>query len=329
MFLEQGLKSDAIEPTIDYKMSNNASFSEFLLLSFSDVHKLQILHFLMFLVLYLVAVSGNLLIIAAVAFDHHLNSPMYFFLMNLAMQDLGQVTVILPKSMSNSLMNTRYISYSGCVAQVLLLFFFLSSDFFLLTVMAYDRYIAICKPLHYEILMNRRACMEMIASVWISGLVFGILHTSGTFATPFCSSAVNQFFCEIPQLLKLSCWEVNLIEIGVVLMSGVIALGCFIFIIVSYVQIFTTVLRMPSGQGRQKAFSTCLPHLIVFSIFVFSGWFSYISTICTTTSHVDLTFAVIYTMIPPLLNPMIYSMRNKEFKTALSKLLHLRNFSYI
>ncbi|XP_062992774.1 olfactory receptor 14J1-like [Elgaria multicarinata webbii] len=308
-------------------MSNNLSSSEFLLLEFSEVRELQILHSVVFLVLYLSVVSGNLLIISAVALDHRLNSPMYFFLFNLAMQDLGQVTVIIPKSMANSLMNTRHISYSGCIVQLLLFIFFLSSDFFLLTVMAYDRYVAICNPLHYEMVMNRQACIEMVASVWISGLVFGMLHTSGTFATPFCSNAVNQFFCAIPQLLKLACWEVNAIEIGVVLLSVVIALGCFIFIIVSYVQIFTTVLRMPSVQGRQKAFLTCLPHLIVFSILVLSGWLSYLCTISDTTSHLDLAFAVIYTIVPPLLNPVIYSMRNKEFKAALSKLLHLGNSS--
>ncbi|XP_044279552.1 olfactory receptor 14C36-like [Varanus komodoensis] len=186
--------------------------------------------------------------------------------------------------------------------------------------MAYDRYIAICKPLHYEILMNRRACMEMIASVWISGLVFGILHTSGTFATPFCSSAVNQFFCEIPQLLKLSCWEVNLIEIGVVLMSGVIALGCFIFIIVSYVQIFTTVLRMPSGQGRYKALSTCIPHLAVFSLFISTAVFSYMRPKSLSSKTVDLLSAVLYTVLPPLLNPIIYSFRNKDIQEGVRKI---------
>ncbi|XP_061447811.1 olfactory receptor 14A16-like [Rhineura floridana] len=306
-------------------MANASSVSEFLLLAFSEVRELQILHFSVFLVLYLATVSGNLLIISAVAFDHHLNSPMYFFLMNLAVQDLAQVTVIIPKSMANSLINDRHISYSGCVAQVLLLFFFLSSDFFLLTVMAYDRYIAICNPLHYEMVMNRRACTEMVISVWISGLLFGMLHASGTFATSFCSNVVNQFFCEIPQLLKLSCSDINIIEIGVILLSGVIAFGCFIFIVVTYVQIFTAVLRIPSAKGRQKAFSTCLPHLIVFSIFMFSGWFSYLSTISHIKSHLDLVFAVIYTMAPPLLNPVIYSLRNQEFKTALSKLLGLRS----
>ncbi|XP_028560224.2 olfactory receptor 14A16-like [Podarcis muralis] len=304
---------------------NQTSISEFLLLEFSEVRELQILHFLLFLVLYLATVTGNLLIISAVAFDHHLHTPMYFFLMNLAMQDLGQVSVIIPKFMSNSLMNTRHISYSGCVAQVLFFLFFLASDFSLLTVMAYDRYIAICNPLQYEVLMNKQACIQMVTSVWISSFFYGLLHTGGTFAPTFCSNIVNQFFCEIPQLLKLTCSDLYLLEIGIVVVSAVIGLGCFIFIIITYVHIFTAVLKIPSIEGRQKAFSTCLPHLIVFSIFVFTGCFAYLKPTSNTPSHLDLALTIIYSMFPPLMNPVIYSMRNKEIKHSLLKLLGLRH----
>ncbi|XP_053120420.1 olfactory receptor 14A16-like [Hemicordylus capensis] len=302
--------------------------SEFLLLDLSEVRELQMLFFTVFLVLYLGIVSGNLLIISAIALDRHLHTPMYFFLMNLAMQDIGSISVIIPKSMSNSLMNTRHISYSGCVAQVLFFFFFIASDFFLLTVMAYDRYVAICNPLQYEMVMNKQACIQMVASVWFAGLLYGVLHTSGTFAIPFCSNVVNQFFCEIPQLLKLACSDLYLIEIGVVVLSVLIGLGCFIFIIVTYVHIFTAVLRIPSTQGRQKAFSTCLPHLIVFSTFLFSGSFAYLRPTSNTRSYLDLSITLIYSILPPMLNPVIYSMRNKEIKNAISKmLLHCQHFS--
>ncbi|XP_033024440.1 olfactory receptor 14A16-like [Lacerta agilis] len=304
---------------------NQTSISEFLLLEFSEVRELQILHFLLFLVLYLATVTGNLLIISAVAFDHHLHTPMYFFLMNLAMQDLGQVSVIIPKFMSNSLMNTRHISYSGCVAQVLFFLFFLASDFSLLTVMAYDRYIAICNPLQYEVLMNKQTCIQMVTSVWISSFFYGLLHTGGTFAPTFCSNVVNQFFCEIPQLLKLTCSDLYLLEIGIVVVSAVIGLGCFIFIIITYVHIFSAVLKIPSIEGRQKAFSTCLPHLIVFSIFVFTGCFAYLKPTSNTPSHLDLALTIIYSMFPPLMNPVIYSMRNNEIKLSLLKLLGLRH----
>ncbi|XP_028560227.2 olfactory receptor 14I1-like [Podarcis muralis] len=302
-------------------MDNQSSFSEFLLLEFSDVRELQILHFIIFLVLYLATVTGNLLIISAVAFDHHLHTPMYFFLMNLAMQDLGQTSVIVPKSMLNSLMNTRYISYPGCVAQLFFFVFFVGSDFFLLTVMAYDRYVAICKPLQYGMLMNRQAYIQMISSVWIGSFFYVVLHTGGTFASPFCSNVVNQFFCEIPQVLKLACTDLYLVEIGAIAISAVFGIGCFIFNIITYVYIFTAVLKIPSTEGRQKAFSTCLPHLIVYCLFVFTSYFAFFKP---ASLHLDLAFTVMYSMVPPLMNPVIYSMRNREIKNVLSKLLRLR-----
>ncbi|KAM6448982.1 olfactory receptor 14A16-like [Liasis olivaceus] len=301
-------------------MFQNTSMSTFLLLEFSETRELQILHFTMFLILYLATVTGNFFIIAAVASDHHLHTPLYFFLMNLALQDLCSVSVILPKSMLNSLLNTRHISYSGCVAQVLFFFFFMSSDFFLLIVMAYDRYVAICNPLHYEMVMNEQTCIQMVAAVWFAGLVYAVLHTSGTFVTPFCSNVVNQFFCEVPQLLKLACSDLYLIEIGVVALSVAIGLGCFFFIIVTYIHIFTALLQIPSMQGRQKAFATCLPHIIVFSMFLLTASVAYLRPTSDTPSYQDLVFTVIYSMLPPLLNPIIYSMRNEAIKKALSKL---------
>ncbi|XP_066485943.1 olfactory receptor 14A16-like [Tiliqua scincoides] len=305
-------------------MNNQTSTSEFLLAEFSPIRKLQILHFLMFLVLYLAAVTGNLLVISAVVFDHHLHTPMYFLLMNLALQDLGTVSVIIPKSMINSLLNTRHISYAGCVAQVLFFASFAGSDFFLLTVMAYDRYVAICNPLQYEIIMNRTACMRMIASVWGTGFFNGILHTCGTFATTFCSNVVNQFFCEVPQLLKLYCSNQYQIETIALVISILIVLGCFIFVIITYVQIFMAVLRIPSVQGRKKALSTCFPHLIVLSTFVFSTSTAHLRPAPDTPSYLDLVYTVMYSIVPPILNPVIYTMRNKDIKVALSKLLGRR-----
>uniref|UniRef100_A0A8D2L451 Olfactory receptor n=1 Tax=Varanus komodoensis TaxID=61221 RepID=A0A8D2L451_VARKO len=297
---------------------------EFLLMEFSHARELQMLHFIMFLLLYLAAVTANLLIISAVAFDHHLHTPMYFFLMNLAIQDVGQLSVIMPKSMTNSLLNTRFISYYGCVTQVLFFIFLMSSDFFLLTVMAYDRYVAICNPLHYEMLMNNHVCIRMIATVWIVSFFYGVLHTGGTFATPFCSNVIHQFFCEIRALLKLTCSNLYLIEVGILFLSAIIALGCFIFIVVTYVHIFTVVLKISSVHGRQKAFSTCLPHLLVYSLFLVTGSFAYFKTTSNSASLLDLAFTLIYSIVPPLMNPIIYSMRNKGIKDALLKLLGLK-----
>ncbi|XP_032094122.1 olfactory receptor 14C36-like [Thamnophis elegans] len=301
-------------------MENQTTVSYFLLLEFSKKWHLQLLHFFLFFVLYLATVTANLLIISAVAFDTQLHSPMYFFLMNLALQDLGIVSVIVPKSMINSLMDIRHISYFGCVAQVFLFLSFGASDFFLLTAMAYDRYVAICHPLHYETVMNWKACTEIIILVWIVGLLYGMLHTIGTFSILFCSNVVNQFFCESPKLLKLSCSGLNLLEVGIVMASIIGALGCFSFIIGSYTVIFKAVLRIPSDQGRQKALSTCIPHLTVVSMLFLSSCFAYGRPPPNTQSYLDFGLTALYSLLPPLLNPIIYSMRNKNIKHALSKL---------
>ncbi|XP_065419330.1 olfactory receptor 14A16-like [Chrysemys picta bellii] len=306
-------------------MSNRTTVTEFLLLGFSEVQELQILHFVGFLMIYLAALMGNLLIFMAIAFDHHLHTPMYFFLMNLSILDLGSISVIVPKSMANSLMNTRSISYAGCVAQVFFLFFLVGADFSLLTVMAYDRYIAICKPLHYETIMKSRTCVEMAAGAWISGLLYSVLHTGNTFALTFCGgNMVDQFFCEIPQLLKLACSDSYLREVGVLAFSVCLVLGCFVFIIVSYIQIFKSVLRIPSEQRRHKAFSTCLPHLTVVSLFVCTASFAYLKPISSSPSALNLVAAVLYSVLPPIMNPIIYSMRNKEMKAALRRLTGCR-----
>ncbi|XP_029139678.1 olfactory receptor 14J1-like [Protobothrops mucrosquamatus] len=302
-------------------MDNQSTDYYFLLMEFSEVREQQILYFLVFLVMYFVVVTGNLLITFAIIFNHHLHTPMYFFLLNLAIQDLVAISVILPKSMANILMNTRYISYRGCICQVFFLVFFLGSDLWVLTVMAYDRYVAICNPLQYEKIMNKQACIYMILAVWISNLLNGLLHTSAIFETPFCSNIINQFFCEIPKLLKLSCTGLNKNEIKVIVVFSVLAFVCFFFILYTYVSIFTAVLKIHSLEGRKKAVSTCLPHVIVVSIFLLSGFFAHLKP---SSTSLDLISALLYCVIPPCLNPVIYSMRNRDIKIALSKVLNIR-----
>ncbi|XP_059587600.1 olfactory receptor 14C36-like [Alligator mississippiensis] len=189
--------------------------------------------------------------------------------------------------------------------------------------MAYDRYVAICKPLHYEVVMNRRACVQMAAGAWAAGAINSALHTGNTFSLPFChSNVINQFFCEVPQLLKLSSPGTYRRGLAAVAFSVFLALGCFVFIIVSYVQIFTAVWSIPSEQGRQKAFSTCIPHLIVVSLFLSTTSIAYTKPVSDSPSPLDLLAAVLYCMVPPLMNPVIYSMRNREIQSALRKLLH-------
>ncbi|XP_077169420.1 olfactory receptor 14A16-like [Paroedura picta] len=310
-------------------MANLTWTTEFLLLEFSDTRELQILHFIVFLAVYLTAVTGNLLIIIAVTLDHCLHTPMYFFLMNLALLDLGLVSVTLPKAMANSLLNSRSISYPACVAQVFFFVFLEGSDFAILTVMAHDRYVAICSPLHYETIMHRGACIQMAASAWIAGILYGALNSGGTFAITFCSNMIDQFFCDIPQILKLSCSDIYLVEVGIIVFDIFLTLGCFVFITVSYIHIFAAVLRIPSVQGQKKALSTCLPHLTVVSFLVFSSIFSYVRPQNQTSSDQNVLSAIIYAVLPPLLNPFIYSMRNKEIKAALLKISDLWHISKI
>nr|XP_008166979.2 olfactory receptor 14A16-like [Chrysemys picta bellii] len=187
--------------------------------------------------------------------------------------------------------------------------------------MAYDRYVAICQPLHYETIMNRGACVQMAASAWISGIPVSTMQTGNIFALPFCGgNKVNQFFCEIPQLLKITCNDSYVTEIVITSFLLFLGLSCFAFIIVSYVQIFKAVLRIPSEQCRHKAFSTCLPHLIVVSLLVCTATVAYLKPTSSSTSGFDSMVAVLYSMVPPVINPAIYSMRNKEIKGALRKL---------
>ncbi|XP_054039635.1 olfactory receptor 14J1-like, partial [Rissa tridactyla] len=303
-------------------MSNGSSITQFLLLPFADTRELQLLHFGLFLGTYLAALLANSLIITTIACDHRLHTPMYFFLLNLALLDLGSISTTVPKAMANSFWDTRAISYAGCVAQVFFLFFCAATEVYLLTVMSYDRYVAICKPLHYGTLLGSRACVHMAAAAWGSGFLTALLHTASTFSLPLCQgNAVGQFFCEIPQILKLSCSDYYFREAGLLVGGVCLGFGCFVFIVLSYVQIFRVVLRIPSEEGRHKAFSTCLPHLAVLSLFVSTGIFAYLKPPSISSTVLNLVVAVLYSVVPPAVNPLIYSMRNQELKDALRKLL--------
>ncbi|XP_065509309.1 olfactory receptor 14A16-like [Caloenas nicobarica] len=303
-------------------MSNSSSITQFLLLPFADTRELQLLHFWLFLGIYLAALLGNGLVITTIACDQHLHTPMYFFLLNLALLDLGYISTTLPKSMANSLWDTRAISFLGCAAQVFMFLFFISAEYSLLTIMSYDRYVAICKPLHYGTLLGSRACVHMAAAAWATGFLYALLHTANTFSLPLCKgNAVGQFFCEIPQILKLSCSHSYLREVRLFVISVLVEFGCFVFIVLSYVQIFRAVLRIPSEQGRHKAFSMCLPHLAVVSLFVSTAMFAYLKPPSMSSPSMDLVMAVLYSVVPPAVNPLIYSMRNQELKDALWKLM--------
>ncbi|XP_053789511.1 olfactory receptor 14I1-like [Vidua chalybeata] len=303
-------------------MSNSSSISHFLLLALAETRQLQLLHFCLLLGISLAALLGNGLIISAGACGHHLHTPMFFFLLNLALSHLGSICTAVPKATHNSLWDTSTISYSACAAQLFFFLFFMSAEFYLLTIMCYDRYVSICKPLRYGTLLGSRACAHMAAAAWASAFLYSLLHTANTFSLPLChGNALGQFFCEIPHILKLSCSKSHLRELGLLAVSACLAFGCFVFIVFSYVQIFRAVLRIPSEQGRHKAFSTCLPHLAVVSLFVSTVTFAHLTPPSMSSPSLDLALSVLYSVVPPSLNPLIYSLRNQELKAAVWRLM--------
>ncbi|XP_066062118.1 olfactory receptor 14C36-like [Chamaea fasciata] len=303
-------------------MSNSSSISHFLLLALADTQQLQLLHFCLFLGISLAALLGNGLVISAVACGHHLHSPMFFFLLNLALTDLGSICTTVPKAMHNSLWDTRTISYEGCAAQLFLFLFFISAEYSLLTIMCYDRYVSICKPLHYGTLLGSRACAHMAAAALASAFLYSLLNTANTFSLPLChGNAVGQFFCEIPQILKLSCSKSYLRELGLVVLSASLYFGCFVFMVFTYVQIFRAVLRIVSEQGQHKAFSTCLPHLAVVSLFLSTGTFANLKPPSISSPSLDLALSVLYSVVSPALNRLIYSLRNQELKAEVWTLI--------
>uniref|UniRef100_F6S4J5 Olfactory receptor n=1 Tax=Ornithorhynchus anatinus TaxID=9258 RepID=F6S4J5_ORNAN len=298
---------------LDQTMANGTEVTEFLLLGFLEVQELQLVHATLFLLIYLAALTGNLFIVAVTTLDRHLHTPMFFFLRHLSVLDLCLISVTGPKSFFNSVTNNNAISFQGCILQV---FFFVSavvSEVALLTVMSYDRYAAICHPLLYEIIMNRGVCGKMAATSWLSGGLSGLMHTATTFSEPFSG----------PNLLKLSGPQGNISEYSLTVLSASSFTICFSYITVSYIRIFSAVLKMPSAEGRSKAFSTCLPHLIVVTFFISTGVSEYLIPSSNCPTGLDLLLSVSYSMVHPALNPVIYSLRNQAVKAALRRMLCL------
>ncbi|KAK9397259.1 olfactory receptor [Crotalus adamanteus] len=303
-------------------MDNQSTVTEFLLMGFSDDHDMQILYFAIFLVIYLLTLIGNFLLGVAVILNNNLHAPMYFFLVNLSFSDVCFISTTIPKAMATSLTNNREISYVECAAQVFSVLTFAGTELALLTVMAYDRYVAICHPLQYTLIMNWDACLQMAAASWISTLIDALLHTSLTFRLNFCkSNIIEQFFCDIPHLLIISCTDTRINQILIFVLALIIDTFCTGLIFISYGYIFSVVLKVSSVQGRFKAFSTCIPHMTVFSLFLISVLFAYMRPQSVSSHTLNLLSAVLYTVLPPLFNPLIYSFRNKDIQKAIWKML--------
>ncbi|XP_037679131.1 olfactory receptor 14K1-like [Choloepus didactylus] len=303
-------------------MSNITVVIEFLV-GFSDTRELQVPHAFLFLLTYLATLMGNLLIVVLVTLDKCLHTPMYFFLKNLSLFDLCLISIIVPKSILNSLSNRSTISFLDCFLEVFLVVPFASSEAFILTAMSCDRYVAICHPLHYGTIMSRGVCVRMATTSWFFGGFFGTLFSAGTFSLSFCCSRkVLQFFCDVPSILKISCLSKAHIAIDISVAIGTFyVFFCLLAIVFSYVYIFNTVLSIPSVQGCSKAFSTCLPHLIVVTTFLLTGTVAYLKPVPDSPTFLHLLISVLYSVVPPTLNHIIYTLRNKEIKAALRKLL--------
>ncbi|XP_052051928.1 olfactory receptor 1361-like [Apodemus sylvaticus] len=299
----------------------NQTATDFLLLGLSGRSEQEEFVFGMFLGMYLVTISGNLLIILVISSDPHLHTPMYFFLANLSSVDICFSSVTVPKALVNHMLGSKTISYTECMAQMYFFFIFGNMDGFLLSVMAYDRYVAICHPLHYTMMMRPRLCVFLVAISWAITNLHALLHILLMVRLVFCScNAVHHFFCDPYLILKLSCSDTFINDVTAFTEGSLIFLTPFICIVVSYGYIYAKVLKMPSAHGIRKALSTCGSHLTVVCLFygAILGVYMHPSS---SYSLQDAVASIIFTVVTPMVNPFIYSMRNRDIKGALRKII--------
>ncbi|KAM5307246.1 olfactory receptor 7A17-like [Glossophaga mutica] len=301
---------------------NVTQSSEFLLLGLSETPGQQPLLFVLFLSMYLITVLGNLLIILAVSSDPHLHTPMYFFLSNLSLVDMCFISTTIPKMLLNIQTQSKAITYAGCLTQMYFFLLFLGVDDFILTVMAYDRYVAICHPLHYTVIMNSQLCGLFVLVSWVTSAVNSLLQCLMLLDLSFCSDLeIPHFFCELKQVVQLACSNTFPNDIVMYFSTGLLGGGPLAGILYSYSKIVSSIRAIPSAQGKYKAFSTCASHLSVVSLFYGTGLGVYLGSVGTHHSQSSATASVMYTVVTPMLNPFIYSLRNKDIKRALERFL--------
>uniref|UniRef100_G3UM43 Olfactory receptor n=1 Tax=Loxodonta africana TaxID=9785 RepID=G3UM43_LOXAF len=301
---------------------NQSEVTDFILLGLSDNSDLQIILFILFLLIYMATMVGNLGMIMLITIDSCLHTPMYFFLSSLSFVDASYSSSVTPKMLMNLVVENKAISFNGCAAQFYFFGSFLGTECFLLVMMAYDRYAAIWNPLRHPILMSGRICFILVATSFLAGFGNGAIHTGMTFRLSFCrSNRINHFYCDTPPLLKISCSDIYINGIVTMASSSFNVITCVVIVLISYLCIFITILRMPSAEGRYKTFSTCASHLTAVTIFFGKILFMYLRPTSSYSMKQDKVVSVFYTMVIPMLNPLIYSLKNKDVKEALKKVL--------
>ncbi|XP_027716570.1 olfactory receptor 5B12-like [Vombatus ursinus] len=310
-------------------MENRSEVNEFILTGLTDDPELQVLLFIMFTLIYLITLVGNLGIVALISSESCLHTPMYFFLSNLSLVDFGYSSAITPKVMAGLLTGNKVISYSGCATQFFFFGSFVTTESFLLASMAYDRHAAICKPLYYTTTMTSTVCAHLASGAYICGFLASSIVIGSMFSLSFCrSNTVHHFFCDIPPLLVLSCSDTHITELILFILGPLNSLFPFLVIFTSYLLIFITILKIRSAEGRQKAFSTCASHLTAVSIFYGTIFFMYLQPSSSHSMDTDKIVSVFYTMVIPMLNPLVYSLRNKDVRKAFRKVVRGRRLQF-
>ncbi|KAM4663620.1 olfactory receptor 5G3-like [Discoglossus pictus] len=304
------------------KHINQTSGTFFILLGLSNIPYLQAIYFFLFLMMYVVTLFGNTLLIAVVRMDTQLQTPMYFFLSNLSFVDICFSSTVVPKILINTFAEVRSISFFGCALQMFFHLAFCATECIIVSVMAYDKYAAICKPLHYNTIMNNWFCMYLVAGSWAVSFLNSLIHTVFTFQMPYCRSYnVNHFFCEMPPLLKLSCSDTWFNDVAKYVSTLFIGICSFSMILISYVYIISTIMKIQSSEGRYKAFSTCTSHLTVVFLTYGTIMLMYLHPRSSLSDEMDKILSIIYSTVTPMLNPIIYSIRNKDVTGFINKKL--------
>ncbi|XP_067411408.1 olfactory receptor 5V1-like [Emydura macquarii macquarii] len=300
---------------------NQTRIPEFVLLGFSNHPQVQLILFVAFASAYAVALMGNISIITVICSQPGLHTPMYFFLVNLSLLDIGCVTSTVPQMLKNLLAQKKAISFQGCLAQMYFFSAFLLTELLVLTAMAFDRYMAICHPLHYSLIMSQRTCCRLAVGIWVSGFLVSLPHTLSLLRLSFCGpNIINHFFCELPPLLQLSCMDTSYNQTLALVTDVFLGIGCFLFTLLSYIYIISSILKIHSAQGKRKVFSTCSSHVMVVTLFFSTVIYTYIQPPSVYQNR-DKAMAILYSVVTPLVNPLIYSLRNKEVKEAFKKLI--------